>query len=148
MVCRICLSALALILALAGCGGGGADGPGVGLVAFAGKAPYTTNLALTNLSGTAFVPRGASCTYYSGPWAPAGCSCDSGTLASGQWTNETNGSSGALELHIVYIGSCTPGETWWRALDVPFLPGTNQITVKLSDGTTQGSTSVTVVRSD
>ncbi len=148
MVCRICLSALVVALALTGCGGGGADGPGVGLLTFAGKAPYTTNLVLSALSGTAFVPRGATCTYYSGPWAPAGCSCDVGTLASGQWTNETTGSSGALELHIVYIGSCTPGETWWRALDVPFLPGTNQITVKLSDGTTQGSTSVTVVRSD
>lgn len=139
------LVALLWAISAAGCGGGG-DEPRVGTVTFNGNDPYTTTLESAVLSGKAFVPKGASCTYYSGPWAPPGCNCDIGTLASGQWKNDANGTSGSLDLHVVFAGTCTPIEVWWRAIDIPFQLGVNPITVTIADGTTLGTAHTTVVR--
>lgn len=139
------LVALLCAISAVGCGGGG-DEPRVGTVTFNRTDPYTTTLESAVLTGRAFVPKGASCTYYSGPWAPPGCHCDVGTLASGQWKNDANGTSGPLDLLVVYVGTCVPNEVWWRAIDIPFQFGVNPITVTFTDGTTQGTAHTTVVR--
>jgi hypothetical protein len=142
---RIRLSVVLVAALLSSCGGGGTD-PAVGMVTVWGSEPRITTLGSVALSGTSFIPRGASCTYYSGPWAPPGCQCDTGEYIGGQWSNATNGESGPLSFTAVSIGVCTLGDMWWRASSVTLQPGDNTITISISDGRTQGSTTTTILR--
>lgn len=130
--------------ALAGCGGG--DGwVVVGTFNVFDRDVRGTTDKAAHFSGTAFVPRGASCTFNPGPFVPPNCGCEVGPQAVGHWSNSATGAAGTLELTIFSQGQCVASETFWRSPSITLAPGANVIVLSLSDGVTQGSVSVTAV---
>ncbi len=110
-----------------------------------GETRTTTNDKF-QLVGSAFVPMGAGCTYYPGPFAPPSCTCESGQAASGQWTNSTTGAGGQLQLTISADATCVAQSTAWFTPAIPLAPGTNSISLSITDGVTRGGATVAVVR--
>jgi hypothetical protein len=143
------IRSLLLCLGLAGCGGGSleifwADSSNYFIV-FESSSRFTTS-STVELDGKAFLPQGAHCSFPAGPFGQAGCICDIGPLAGGQWTNGATGAVGRLELSVATNSSCAALETSWRTPAIALAPGTNFITLSFFDGTAQGGATVTVVR--
>jgi len=96
--------------------------------------------------GSAFVPAGASCTYYPGPFAPPSCTCDVGPYATGQWTNAATGGTGPLQLGVLGNDACIATTTAWIASGIALEPGSNLISLSMTDGDRRGTATVTVLR--
>ena len=136
---------LLLCIALSGCGGGSSE-PRAGSFSVLGGETRTTTNEKIQLIGSAFVPMGAGCTYYPGPFAPPSCTCEAGQAASGQWTNSTTGESGPLELTILGDSSCVARSTAWRTPGIVLAPGSNSISLSVTDSVSIGTAMVTVTR--
>lgn len=144
---------MAAALLLAACGDGG-SGPAEGWLTVWGPSTKVSTEASITLAGTSYLPRGAGCTYYSGPWAPPGCLCELGEDARLAWTNLTNGAHGGYGpaytdgswLQVSGAApSCVP-TVWWRVADIALAPGSNLIEVTVSDGQTSGTLRIDVTR--
>lgn len=147
---RMTACALGVAGFLAGCGGGG-DAPPEGWLAFNGGSVRVTADATTSVTGTAFLPAGASCYYYSGPFAPPGCVCDIADNVRLDWSNAATGGSGsvgAAYMTLMPTGtSCRlSDQLYWRVLDIPLATGANAIRFTLSDGSRNGSATLSVTR--
>lgn len=147
------LAALVLVLAASGCGSG-ADGEILVSLSVWGPAIKTTTDATITLAGDSFVPRGAGCYYYSGPWAPPGCLCELGDDVRLVWSNASNGQRGSFgptggDGASIGISGSGPGcapSVWWRVPDIALSPGANLVDVTVSDGRVTGAIRVTVTR--
>ncbi|HZW51180.1 MAG TPA: hypothetical protein VFF05_04930 [Rudaea sp.] len=136
---------LLLCIALSGCGGGSSE-PREGTFTVTGGETRTTTNDKFQLTGSAFLPMGAGCTYYPGPFAPPSCTCEPGQAASGQWTNSTTGAGGQLQLTIFADATCVARNAGWFTPAIALAPGSNSISVSMTDGVSRGAATVTVVR--
>lgn len=135
---------LLLCAALSGCGGG--DWLlSVGAFTVFDIEPRVATDNTVHFTGTAFLPRGATCTNDPTAFMAADCRCELGSLAIGHWSNSATGATGPLELTVIWRNGCIAFQTSWRTPVIALAPGGNTIFLSLSDGLTQGEANVTVV---
>lgn len=123
------------LLVVAGCGGGGDDAP----FSLSVPADFATPLERVTLSGTVSLPAGSERAGGTPTMTIVTCQLGTHTM---RWSNAADGSSG----NAFAFWDCPKDIAMWSAPGIPLVPGTNRITLTMTDSSRSAQATITITR--
>lgn len=123
------------LLVLAGCGGGSDEAP----FSLTVPADFATPLAQVTLSGTVSLPAGSERLGGTPTMTIMTCQMGMHTMS---WSNAANGGSG----NAFALWDCPRDIAMWSAPGIALLPGSNRITITMTDSGRTAQATVTITR--